>query len=179
VEGFIFGSEVSNMTRPRQPEAGVVLLAEDREDDVILVREGFAHADLNNPIYVVRDGEEAIQYLGGMEKYSDREKFPMPDLLLLDLKMPKIDGFEVLKWVRAQPEISTLRVVVLTSSAEIYDVNKAYALGANSFLVKPMDFKDYTTLSRIMAKFWFELSQAPSLPRKEEERWERKRKKVG
>jgi len=151
-----------DMTRSRQPEEGVVLLADDREDDVILVREGFAHAGLNNPIYVVRDGEETIQYLGGMEKYADREKFPIPDLLLLDLKMPRIDGFEVLAWIRSQPDINTLRVVVLTSSADVHDVNKAYRLGANSFLVKPMEFKDYSTLSRIMAKFWFELSQTPT-----------------
>ena len=155
------------MKTSRQPEEGIVLLAEDREDDVILVRQGFAQAALNNPIYVVRNGEEAIQYLGGMEKYADREKFPIPDLMLLDLKMPKVDGFEVLKWIRAQPEINTLRVVVLTSSADIYDVNQAYALGANSFLVKPMEFRDYTTLSRIMAKFWFELSRAPGHPLEE------------
>ena len=150
------------MTTSRQVEEGVVLLADDREDDVILVREGFAHAGLTNPIHVVRDGEEAIQYLGGMGKYADRQEFPIPDLLLLDLKMPKIDGFEVLSWLRSQPVIDTLRVIVLTSSADIDDVDRAYRLGANSFLVKPMEFKDYTTLSRIMAKFWFELSQTPS-----------------
>jgi CheY-like chemotaxis protein len=138
------------------------LLAEDREDDVILVREGFTRAGLNKPISVVRTGNEAIQYLGGRGKCADREKFPMPDLLLLDLKMPGVDGFEVLEWIRSQPEISIRKVVVLASSADVIDVNKAFALGANSFVVKPMDFKAYVTLGRMAAKFWFELSRAPS-----------------
>src|SRR5258705_8683596 len=115
------------------PDQAVILLAEDREDDIALIRKAFARAYVLNPLQVVRDGEEAIAYLSGEGKYSNRAEYPLPDLLLLDLKMPRIDGFEVLKWIREQPGLSALRVVVLTSSEDIRDVNVAYRLGANSF----------------------------------------------
>src|SRR5262245_59108944 len=124
------------------PDTGVILLVEDREDDVFLIRRAFKDAFVTNPLHVVRDGDEAISYLKGENKYSNREEFPLPDLMLLDLKMPKIDGFEVLKWIREQPSLAALRVVVLTSSEDLHDVNRAYKLGANSFMVKPLEFHD-------------------------------------
>src|SRR6266850_3873045 len=141
---------------PKEPPGdAVILLAEDREDDAILIRKAFARTGISNPIYVVHDGEEAVHYLEGSGKYSNRELYPLPDLLLLDLKMPRMDGFEVLQWLREHSELKGLRVVVLTSSQDIYDVNKAYSLGANSFLVKPLEFENYTALTRTLAKFWF------------------------
>ena len=141
------------------PDQAVILLAEDREDDILLVRRAFAKAGVKNPLYVVRDGEETISYLAGDGKYSNRAEFPLPHLLLLDLKMPSVDGFEVLRWARQQPGLSNLRILVLTSSEDLQDVNRAYALGANSFLVKQMDFENAIELSRTLHTYWLRLSQ--------------------
>jgi CheY-like chemotaxis protein len=143
----------------------VILVAEDDEDYVILIKQVFAKAHVPNPIHVVWNGEEAISYLKGEGKYSNRDEFPLPDIFLLDLKMPRVNGFEVLRWVRAQPTLSSLRILVLTSSDEIRDVNEAYQLGANSFLVKPLDFEDFTHLSRLIADFWFKASRTPDASR--------------
>jgi CheY-like chemotaxis protein len=139
----------------------VILLVEDREDDVILVRKAFEKASLPNPIHVVRSGEEAMAYLKGQHQYANREEHPLPDLILLDLKMPKIDGFEVLAWIRDQPGIRGIAVVVLTSSDQIRDVNKAYALGANSFLVKPIDFQNYVELGKLIREYWMKTVKVP------------------
>src|SRR5215471_12036834 len=146
-------------------EEAIMLLAEDREDDVLLIRKAFKKAFLSNPLYVVRDGVEAIDYLEGVGRYANRQEFPLPDLLLLDLKMPKVDGFEVLQWLRKQPGFSSLRVVVLTSSDHVNDVNRAYQLGANSFMVKPLDFENFLELSRFMSSYWLQLSKAPQISR--------------
>ena len=146
-------------------EEAIILLAEDREDDVLLIRKAFKKAFLTNPLYVVRDGAEAIDYLEGVGRYANRQEFPLPDLLLLDLKMPKVDGFEVLQWLRQQPGFNLLRVVVLTSSDHVNDVNRAYQLGANSFMVKPLDFENFLELSRFMTSYWLQLSKAPQVAR--------------
>jgi CheY-like chemotaxis protein len=143
------------------PDQAVILLAEDREDDIALIRKAFAKAYVQNPLHVVRDGEEAIAYLQGEGRYFNRDEYPLPDLLLLDLKMPRMDGFDVLKWIRQQPGLNSLRVVVLTSSEDIRDVNVAYKLGANSFMVKPMDFEDVVHMSQFLSKYWLQLSKAP------------------
>jgi CheY-like chemotaxis protein len=142
-------------------EHAVILLAEDEEDYVLLIKRAFAKANIPNPLHVVWNGQEAIAYLKGEGKYSNREEYPLPDLFLLDLKMPRVNGFEVLKWVRAQPGLAPLRVLVLTSSDAIRDVNEAYKLGANSFLVKPMDFQDFAQLSRLIQEFWLKTSKTP------------------
>jgi len=146
-------------------ERAVILLAEDREDDIIIIRRAFQKGGIINPLFVVRDGEEAVAYLEGRGRYFDREEFPLPELLLLDLKMPKMDGFEVLKWIRQQPGFSSLRVVVLTSSDAIRDVNVAYHLGANSFMVKPMDFENVVELSKVLQDYWLRKSKAPEVSR--------------
>ena len=143
----------------------LILLVEDREDDVLMLRRSFRKAGISNPIQVVRDGEEAISYLAGTGKFSDRIEFPLPELVLLDLKMPRLDGFEVLRWIRAQRNFSGIRVVMLTSSESIQDVNLAYNLGANSFLVKPTDFKTFVELSGFLSEYWFILSKSPDVPR--------------
>lgn len=147
------------------PELAVILLAEDEEDYVLLIRHAFSQAKILNPLHVVWNGQEAIAYLKGEGKYSNREEYPLPDLLLLDLKMPRVNGFEVLKWIRGQPGLAALRVLVLTSSDQISDVNEAYRLGANSFLVKPLDFEDFTSLSRLINEFWLRVSKAPEISR--------------
>jgi CheY-like chemotaxis protein len=139
----------------------VILLVEDRSDDVLLMLRSFERAGIKAPFVVAQDGDEAIQYLSEAGKYSNRDTHPIPDLVLLDLKLPKTDGFEVLQWIRSRPELLGLRVVVLTSSQQISDVNKAYALGANSFLVKPMDVDGLVELSGLIAANWFQWSSVP------------------
>src|SRR5437868_2030655 len=97
------------------PDQALILLVEDKEDDIVLIRRALAKAGVVNPLQVVRDGDEAIEYLAGERKYRNREEYPLPQLVLLDLKLPGMDGFEVLRWIRGQPGLSSLRVVVLTS----------------------------------------------------------------
>ena len=147
------------------PETQVILLVEDREDDVILILNAFRRANVPNPMHVVRHGEEAIHYLAGKGKYAVRSEYPLPTLVLLDLKMPLVDGFEVLRWIRSQPSLSNLVVVVLTSSEQMRDVNRAYQLGANSFLIKPMDFENAIALSSMIRDYWLRTSKAPETSR--------------
>jgi CheY-like chemotaxis protein len=142
-------------------ENAVILLVEDNEDDVALIRRAFARNNIGNPLKVVRNGNEAILYLQGAGRYRDRSEFPLPKLVLLDLTLPGVDGFEVISWIRAQPELRMLRVLVMTSSRTIQDVNRAYQLGANSFLVKPTDFEDLVTLTQSLRGYWICLDQAP------------------
>jgi len=151
-------------------DQSVILLVEDREDDIALICQAFSKAYVANPLQIVRNGEEAIAYLEGEGKYSNREEYPLPELMLLDLKMPRVDGFEVLWWVRSRPNLAALRIVVLTSSESIRDVNLAYSLGANSFMVKPMDFEDVIQMSKFLTAYWLHMSKTPEstrLPRRE------------
>ena len=108
----------------------VILLADDSDDDVFLIRRTLQTANIINPLRVVHDGEQALAYLKGEPPYHDREAYPLPELLLLDLKMPRVDGFQVLAWLRQQPEWRKLPVAVLTSSTDVRDANAAFALGA-------------------------------------------------
>ena len=147
------------------PNQAIILLAEDREDDILLIRKSFKNSFITNPLHVVRDGEEAIEYLSGEGRYANRAEYPLPALLLLDLKMPRKDGFEVLQWIRQQPDLSKLPVVVLTSSENVHDVNAAYRAGANSFLVKPMEFEDFKAMSVFLSNYWLLLNKAPDTAR--------------
>src|SRR5687768_4667513 len=104
-------------------EKEVIMLAEDDENDIALFKRAFKQADIKNPLQIVRDGEEAIAYLAGEGKFADRAEYPLPALLLLDLKMPRKSGFQVLQWVRQHPTLKTLRVLVLTTSSDMRDVN--------------------------------------------------------
>src|SRR5215467_5614832 len=148
-----------------QHDQAVILLAEDREDDILLVQRAFAKGEITNPLFIVRDGDEAICYLSGIGRYGNRAEYPLPDLLLLDLKMPKVDGFEVLRWVRQQAGFSALRVIVLTASDQIRDVNTAYRLGANSFMVKPTDFQNVVEMAKTLRSYWLQMSKAPEVSR--------------
>jgi len=147
------------------PDQAVILLVEDREDDILLVKNAFHKGGIDNPIQVVRDGEEAIHYLAGEGLYSNRAEYPLPDLILLDLKMPKVDGFDVVRWIRRQPGFGSIPVVVLTSSDAIRDVNRAYALGANSFMVKPMDFENFVETAKMLKTYWLRTSKRPAASR--------------
>src|SRR3954452_11468386 len=139
----------------------LILLVEDREDDILVIQKAFQRAEIDTAIQVVRNGEEAIWYLGGVGQYSNRDEFPLPWLVLLDLKMPRVDGFEVLKWIRQQSGCRSLVVVVLTSSEQMRDVETAYALGANSFLLKPLDFENTTALAEAINRYWLHWNRLP------------------
>ena len=143
----------------------LILLAEDDPDHVTLILRAFRKGALVNPIFVVRDGEEVVQYLRGVGKFENRDEYPLPSLLLLDLRMPKMNGFEVLDWIRHHPYFSRLRVVVLTTSEDIREVNRAYQLGANSFLVKPTDLGGFTAIANAIQGHWLWLSKAPEISR--------------
>jgi len=148
-------------------DTSVILIVEDREDDILLMRRAFERASVTNPIQIVRDGEEAIAYLIGEGQYANRDEYPLPNLVLLDLKLPRKDGFEVLSWIRSQPGIRALPVVVLTSSNQIQDVNRAYQLGANSFFVKELDFQGTVDLSKLLQTYWLKKTLTPEASRPE------------
>ena len=143
----------------------VILVAEDQESDVLLLRRAFDRAGIETPVQVVSDGEEAIAYLEGVGKFANRAEHPLPDLLLLDLKMPRKDGFDVLQWLQGQPALASLRTVVLTTSDRIWDVNRAYELGANSFLVKPLDSAEFSDMIHAVYRYWLTLDKRPNLER--------------
>jgi len=143
------------------PDEAVILLVEDRGNEIILIRKALEKGDIFNPLQVVRDGPEALAYLSGEGRYGNRDEFPLPALVLLDLKMPGMDGFEVLSWIRQQPGLRALRVIVLTSSEAPRDVNEAYRLGANSFLVKPMDFKEFVATTTLIKDYWLRTDRGP------------------
>src|SRR5438105_1432501 len=143
----------------------MILLAEDLEDDILLIRRAFTAAKITTPLFVVRDGEEATAYLSGTGKYRNRAEYPLPNLILLDLKMPRMDGFEFLRWIRQHPQLKAIPVIVLTSSEDIYDVTKAYEFGASSFLVKPLEFVNYPSLVNTLAKFWLKDAVTPRIER--------------
>lgn len=144
---------------------GAILLVEDDQVDALLVLRAFEKAGVKNPVRVVADGDEAVSYLEGAGPYANRQIYPMPGLVLLDLKMPKRDGFEVLNWIRSHRELSALPVVVLAAEQEISGVKKAYSAGANSFLVKPMDFENYMSMSHALKAFWLCAAKMPEPPR--------------
>jgi len=139
-----------------------ILLAEDDPNDVLLIQRAFRKAGLGDVLKSVRDGTQAIEYLAGRGKYADRREYPLPYLLLLDLKMPGTDGFEVLQWVRGEPELKRLLVVVLTSSNLQADVDRAYELGTNSYLVKPVEFEEMVNMIQRFEAYWTELNRRPT-----------------
>ena len=142
-----------------------ILLVEDSPDDALLIQRAFRKANLANPVELVRDGEDAVAYLSGAAPYEDRERFPLPVFMLLDLKLPRRSGLEVLAWVREQPALRRLPVVVLTSSRESVDVNRAYDLGVNSYLTKPVGFEALIEMVKNVNLYWLVLNENPELPR--------------
>lgn len=139
-----------------------ILLVEDNPDDVLLIQRAFRKANMPSLIQV-SDGDEAVLYLSGEQPYNDREQYPLPVLILLDLKLPRRSGLEVLQWLRQQPGLKRLLVVVLTSSKESIDINCAYDLGANSYLVKPVAFNDLLDLVKTLNLYWLISSEKPEV----------------
>ena len=144
-----------------------ILIVDDSSDDVMLLRRAFSRAGVANPMQWVKSGRDAIAYLSGQPPFEDRNKNPLPSVILLDLHMPDIDGFEVLKWVRNKFPHGGLLVVVLTRVEEIRQINRAYSLGANSFLTKPGSVEELQELINIFSGYWLLQNRLPSPPAEE------------
>jgi len=144
----------------------MILLVEDNRDDEALTLRALRKNRITNEVVVVRDGAEALEYLFGTGRYEGRDTTVMPDLILLDLKLPKVDGLEVLRRLRADQGTRSLPVVILTSSTEEQDVLKGYGLGANSYIRKPVDFDEFMEAARQLGVYWLVLNQGPPKQRR-------------
>ena len=132
-----------------------VLLVEDDLNDIFLVKRAFKIAQIEIPLQVVTDGQEAINYLRGEGKYADREAHPLPKLIVMDIKMPRRTGFEVLEWVKGNGgPLRRIPIVIVSSSDNSSDVNRAYELGANAYMVKPMNFRAVEHLFNSITHYW-------------------------
>jgi CheY-like chemotaxis protein len=136
-------------------------VAEDLPEDAEILKLAFSSAGVNVPLHFVSDGAEAIEYLKGEQRFANRTEHPLPTLLLLDLKMPRLNGFDVLDWLRLQPGLRRLLVVVFSSSALPEDINRAYELGANSYLAKPAGFRKLEEIARSLESYWSKLNLCP------------------
>lgn len=141
----------------------VILLVEDSPDDATLIQRAFRKTNLINPVQLVQDGEEAINYLSGAGAFADRDRFPLPVLMLLDIQLPRRTGLEVLEWVRKTSSLRRLPVVMLTSSKEQIDVNRAYDLGVNSYLTKPVAFEALVEMVKRVNLYWVLLNEPPDV----------------
>ena len=137
-----------------------ILLVEDSPDDVFFVDRAFKAANLEHPLITVSDGQQAIDYMSSVAPYADRKKFPLPRLVIADLKMPRVSGFDLIKWMRNNRNARLIPIIVLSSSALPDDVNYAYSLGANAYMVKPPDVRAFERLFRTIAEFW-DLGEKP------------------
>ena len=142
--------------------AGEILLVEDNPDDAELTRIAFAEAAIPNPLVVVRDGAEALDYMFARGGWSHRDPASQPALVLLDLNLPKLDGREVLQAIRGDERTRSLPVVMLTTSVEPFDVEASYALGVNSYIRKPVDFEEFVSAVRQVGQYWLVLNQPRS-----------------
>jgi CheY-like chemotaxis protein len=139
-----------------------ILLVEDNPVDVLLMQRAFRHeAFANTSLQIVRDGDAAVFYLNGDGEYSDRDRYPLPAIILLDLKLPRRSGHEVLVWLKQQPELKRLPVVMLTSSRQTLDVKRAYDLGVNSYLVKPIGFASLLEMMQSFSQYWLNYTELP------------------
>jgi CheY-like chemotaxis protein len=138
-----------------------ILHVEDRDEDIFLLQYAFKRAEITNPVQVATDGQMAIDYLAGTGKFSDRKQFPLPCMVLLDLKLPHRMGLEVLEWIRQEPAVKSLIVIVLSSSVFEGDIQRAYDLGVNAFLVKPSDADRIADMCKALKHFWFTHNQPP------------------
>ena len=133
-----------------------ILLVEDNEDDLFLIKRALQSARIVNPVLVVETGQEAIDYLSGVGKFADRDSYPVPAVVFIDLKLPFVFGHEVLAWIRRRKEFESIVVIVLTSSNEASDLNQCYSLGANSYLVKPPTAEQLEALAKAFKWQWLE-----------------------
>lgn len=139
----------------------VILLVEDNPDDIALTLRAFRRNNILNEVKVAQDGVEALEYLFGTGPHAERDTSRLPAVMLLDLKLPRLDGLEVLRRIRQDPRTRLLRVVVLTSSVEEQDIVQSYSLGANSYIRKPVDFDNFQTAVGQLGLYWLLLNEAP------------------
>jgi CheY-like chemotaxis protein len=139
-----------------------ILLVDDSTNDLELMRMAFKKAEFSHPLQEVHNGEEAIAYLKGDGPYCDRNKFPLPTVMLLDLNMPMKNGFDVLRWTRAQPALKRMPIIILTASTRTEDVEQAFDLGATSFLVKPPALSELASMIRCL-RDWLKINHFPPL----------------
>ncbi|MCE9554428.1 MAG: response regulator [Planctomycetes bacterium] len=140
-----------------------ILLVEDNPNDVHLALRAFKNHQLANSIHVVRDGAEALEFMFCTDRYAQRDIHSGPNMILLDLKLPLIDGIEVLRQIKADPRTRMIPVIMLTASGEERDLVESYRLGVNSYIVKPVDFDQFTESVRQLGCYWLLLNQAPRL----------------
>jgi CheY-like chemotaxis protein len=136
-------------------DSSTVLLVEDDLNDIFLVKRAFKRAEISNPLQIVTDGEKAIDYLEGRGVYADRDAYPLPKLIVMDIKMPGKSGFEVLEWLKGDGQpLRKIPIVIVSSSDHPQDVNRAYELGANAYMVKPMEFRAVEHLFQSITHYW-------------------------
>lgn len=140
-----------------------ILLVEDDPNQVLLLRRALTKADLDIPVHVAKDGEEAIDYLSGGGAFGDRSANPLPSIVLLDLNLPRISGFEVLEYIRDRSGLRRLPVIVMSTSRETLDINRAYDLGANSYVPKPFDFQALVGIVKTLDAYWLKLNEMPEV----------------
>ena len=139
----------------------VILLAEDDPGDQELTRRALEQSRIRNELHIVEDGEEALNYLQRRGEYEDPESSPKPDLMLLDLNMPKMDGKQLLEQMRADPNLRRIPVVALTTSKQENDIIRTYDLGANSYIVKPVDMDQFVNAIKVLKDYWFQIVVLP------------------
>lgn len=139
-----------------------ILLVEDSADDVFFMKRAFRLAGVQHSLQVVEDGEKAIEYLAGTGPFANRVEFPLPSLVLLDLRLPRIPGFDVLQWARREQSLDCIPFVIFSSSREDVDMRRAYALRANAFLVKPSDAANLTATMKSTVDFWLLHNAVPA-----------------
>jgi CheY-like chemotaxis protein len=157
--------------QPEQPaeSLGTILLVEDEPTDAVLIQRAFQKVGVQNPIAHLTNGDEALAYLEGINQYSDRLKFPLPILIILDLKLPGMNGLQILKWIRTKRDLRLIPVVVLTGSADTTNVQSAYEAGANSYLLKPADRNEIIRVIQMIEQYWMQNNVSPPLVRRAQE----------
>ena len=140
-----------------------ILHVEDNEDDQFFLKRAFAAAGIENTIHIVEDGQRAIDYLSSQGAFTDVQQYPTPCLVILDLKLLKLHGLDVLRWIRAHKEFKSIVVVILSSSPLRNDVDMAYDIGVNSFLVKPLSADQMTHIGRLIKEYWLEINEFSSV----------------
>lgn len=145
----------------KRKKSVIILMADDDPDDRLLTQEALEESRLTNRLYFVEDGEDLLDYLFRRGKYSDIKSSPRPGIILLDLNMPKKDGREALKEIKADPNLRQIPIVVLTTSKAEDDIYRSYDLGANSFITKPATFESLVEVMKNVGKYWFEIVELP------------------
>lgn len=139
-----------------------ILVAEDELGDILLLQRAFEKAGVRTPVHIAQDGQEVMDYLTGSPPFSDPVAHPLPALLLLDLKLPVVNGFELIEWLRKEPRLSHMIIVVFSASEDPEDINRAYELGANSYIIKPREPDDLIMIVKQLQQYWLNINASPN-----------------